>query len=169
MQIYDYIKLKEMLNGYIIDVKQINVDQQTEKWIVAISLGILFLVFSSKFIYLYINMFTIYAGKNIFTTIGCVKSTGIFISAILFTLTLYIILTLFSEDTSYNDNIMVIALLVGTIFFLLNLNSIYYLIETIKNTMLFRNNNEFTCERSLFSQFFIFVLFVLIVRLLLSF
>lgn len=168
MQIYDYLKLKEKLNGYIIDVKQLNVDQQTEKWIVSLTLGILFLIFSSKFIYLYINMFTLYAGKNIFTTIGCVKSSGIFISAILFTLVLYIILTLFSEDTSYNDNIMVISLLVGTIFFLLNLNALFYFVESLKNVMLFRDN-AFTCEKSLLTQFIIFIIFVLIVRLIISF
>jgi len=143
--------------------------KQNEKWTISFALGLLFLIFSSKFVYIYINMFTLYFNKNIFTNIGCIKTAGLFISAILFTLALYIIFTLYAEDTSYNDNILVISILIGTIFFILNLNIFYFFVENIREKLLFKNKNTYSCEKTIFSKLILFLLFVLIVRFLLSF
>lgn len=165
------MKLTQFYDYHITNFKNIpyaDFFNQYEKWIVSFALGLLFLIFSSKFIYLYINMFTIYAGKNIFTEIGCIKTSGIFLSSILFTLGLYIIFSIYAEDNTYNDNILVIAILMGTIFFILNLNVIYFFIEKLKNYMLFRENNIYSCEKTIFSKIILFFIFVLIVRIMVS-
>lgn len=142
---------------------------KNEKWTVSFTLGLLFLIFSSKFIYLYINMFTLFFNKNIFTGVGCIKTSGLFLSAILFTLTLYVIFTVYAEDNSFNDNILVISIYIGSIFFILNLNIFYIYTEKIKNILLFRKLKKFSCEKTIFSKFILFIIFILIVRLIISF
>jgi len=146
-----------------------DLDNNSEKWAISIFLGILFIIFSSKFFYLYLNIFTRSMGKDIITNIGCVKSSGIFISSVLFTIVLYVIFTIASEGYDSNDNRLVISLLVGTLFFFLNLNVVYIQIENLKNKMFFKKNeNLVSCERTLFSKVVTALLFVIILRLLLN-
>lgn len=145
-------------------------DNNTEKWAISLFFGILFLIFSSKFFYMYLNIFTKSLGKDIITNIGCIKASGIFISAILFTITLYVIFTLFSDNYEANDNRLVISMVVGTLFFLLNLNSVYIFIERLKNKLFFIDNeNVFSCEKTLFSKIISSIIFTIILRISLGF
>lgn len=144
-------------------------DNNSEKLAISLFFGILFLIFSSKFFYLYLNIFTKALGTEIITNIGCVKASGIFISSVLFTLTLYIIFTIFSESYEANDNRLVISMIVGTLFFLLNLNSVYIFIEKLKNKLFFKNNIIFSCEKTLFSKIVSAILFIIILRISLGF
>jgi len=146
-----------------------DLDNNSEKWAISIFLGILFIIFSSKFFYLYLNIFTRSMGKDIITNIGCVKSSGIFISSVIFTIVLYVIFTIASEGYESNDNRLVISLLVGTLFFFLNLNVVYIQIENLKNKMFFKKDNKLvSCEKTVFSKVVTALLFVLILRLLLN-
>jgi len=163
------LNVKDILSNFR-NFKLSELDNNTEKWAISLFFGIIFLIFSSKFFYMYLNIFTKSLGKDIITNIGCIKASGTFISAILFTITLYIIFTLFSENYEANDNRLVISMVVGTLFFLLNLNSIYIFIERFKNKLFFIDNDViFSCEKTLFSKIMSSIFFIIILRISLGF
>lgn len=162
------INVKDILDNFR-NFNLSELDNNTQKWAISLFFGILFLIFSSKFFYMYLNIFTKSLGKDIITNIGCIKSSGIFISSILFTITLYVIFTLFSDNYEANDNRLVISIIVGTLFFLLNLNSVYIFIEKFKNKLFFIDNDSFSCEKTLFSKIMSSIIFIIILRISLGF
>jgi len=61
-------------------------------------------------------------------------------------------------------------MVVGTLFFLLNLNSVYIFFERLKNKLFFiENDNVFSCEKTLFSKIISSIVFIIILRISLGF